>query len=106
MTAGTGTETERDDYHGHPPYVKIWGILLGLLGLSLLAAFLNHPLLATVIIFVLAGVKAYLVIVNYMHLKFEPSILISAFLFAVVCMFFLFFGIYPDIIPVPLDVVK
>ena len=58
--------------HAHPNYVKIWGILVGLLVLSVLGPMLGIQWITLLTAFGIAVVKAYLVIKNFMHLDVEP----------------------------------
>jgi caa(3)-type oxidase subunit IV len=64
--------------HHHPNYVAIWYWLIGLaLGSVLVSALpLPHPLVL-VIIFAAAFVKAWLVALYYMHLRFEHLLIFS-----------------------------
>ncbi len=94
------------DYHGHPNYLLVYLILVAILGISLLAGYLGAKLLAVVLIFGLAVVKAGLVLANFMHVKFEPKIIWGIIGFAVLCMFFFYFGVFPDIVNVPIEIVK
>ncbi len=86
------------NYHGHPNYVLIWIGLLVLFGLSMLAAYLEHRVLAIGAIFFLAVIKALLVAGNYMHLRYEPKLIWCAMIFALLCLVFLFFGLWPDVV--------
>jgi cytochrome c oxidase subunit IV len=95
-----------NDYHGHPNYTKILITLLILLGVSLTIGYLFSPALAIALIFATALWKCALVVRNFMHLKFEP-LLIFIFIGAVLLIIFaFFFGVYPDVVAVPLDVTK
>ena len=94
------------DYHGHPNYVKVFLSLLLLMGISLVIGYFTSPMIGVSLIFLVALLKAGLVVVNFMHLKFEPILV-----FVVVCvvLFILlsfFLGVFPDIVPINLDVVK
>ena len=51
--------------HAHPSYVKIWGILVVLLVLSVLGPMAEIQWLTLLTAFGIAFVKAYLVIVNF-----------------------------------------
>ncbi|MEW6281216.1 MAG: cytochrome C oxidase subunit IV family protein [Candidatus Eremiobacterota bacterium] len=93
-----------EDYHGHPNYVATWAGLVALLGASLVAAWLNHKLLALGMIFGIAVVKAIMVAANFMHLKYEPRLVAGMVLFGLLCALFFFSGVYPDIVPVTLEV--
>ena len=94
------------DYHGHPNYVKVFLSLLLLMGISLVIGYFTSPMIGVSLIFLVALLKAGLVVVNFMHLKFEPILV-----FVVVCvvLFILlsfFWGVFPDITLVTRDVVK
>lgn len=82
----------------HPPYVAIWGVLVTALLLSVLMGRLEIPVVASVLIFSIAVAKAYLVLAYYMHLKFEPFYVIVIVGTGLVCLYFLFFGLVPDIV--------
>jgi cytochrome c oxidase subunit IV len=57
-----------------PPYMLIWGILAVLMMSKVFIAFLGLPKTMTIVVLcVLALVKATLVAMFYMHLKFEPQ---------------------------------
>ncbi len=60
----------------HPDYVAVWLWLLALMLASLLVSFLPIPgAVATALIFGMAGVKALLVALYFMHLRFEQVLL-------------------------------
>jgi cytochrome c oxidase subunit IV len=57
-----------------PPYLIIWGVLAVLMMSKVFIAFLGLPKTLTIVVLcVLALVKATLVALFYMHLKFEPQ---------------------------------
>ena len=58
--------------HAHPSYVKIWGILLALLIVSVLGPELEIPAVTRVTAFGIAIIKAYLVVRFFMHVNVEP----------------------------------
>lgn len=95
----------QSDYHGHPNYGKVLITLLVLFGSSLIVGYLFSPVLAVVIIFATAVWKTALVMKNFMHLKFEPLFIWIAIAVVMFALFILFWGIYPDITAVTLDVV-
>lgn len=82
----------------HPSYVAIWLWLMALLGASIGLGYLGHAVLATILIFGLAAVKAYLVAVYYMRLKFEPRYVAGILLTGVLVIVILYFGLVPDIV--------
>jgi cytochrome c oxidase subunit 4 len=65
---------EHEQAHAHPPYMRIWGILLVLTIAEVLVAFVSHmpKSLLIIALMILAVWKALLVALYYMHLKFEP----------------------------------
>lgn len=93
------------DYHGHPNYSKILITLFLLFGFSLAIGYFVSPILTVVLIFATAIWKATLVVKNFMHLKFEPILIWIAVAAVLFCLTVFFFGIYPDITAVHLDVV-
>ncbi len=105
--AGYGVEfPKEDDYHGHPNYMRVFIYLLILLAISIVAGYLLSPVAAILVIFITAIIKAGLVMANFMHLKFEPKLvwlIMGVFLFIVLA---LFWGVYPDIPIVELEVAK
>lgn len=84
----------------HPNYVAIWGALMGALILSLLLAYLEHAWLAALLIWLVAIVKASLVIAFYMNLKFEPAHVVAIVVAGLLALAILFFGLVPDIVHV------
>lgn len=94
------------DYHGHPNYVKTFISLLVLFGISLVVGYLFSPFLAVFLIFATAAWKAALVVRNFMHLKYEPYILLIAVAAVLFCLTVFFFGIYPDITDVHMELLS
>ncbi|MBI2981143.1 MAG: cytochrome C oxidase subunit IV family protein [Deltaproteobacteria bacterium] len=78
--------------------IGIWVILLVLLGVSLLLANLGNPLLATTLIFAIAAIKAALVALFYMRLKWEPGYVFAIISTGLAVVLILFFALVPDII--------
>jgi cytochrome c oxidase subunit 4 len=94
------------DYHGHPNYQKVFLSLLLLMGISLVVGYFTSPVIAVILIFLIALIKSGLIVANFMHLKFEP---ILVFVLVGVVIFILlsfFWGVFPDITLVTLDVIK
>jgi caa(3)-type oxidase subunit IV len=86
------------DSPSHPNYVLIWGILVAALVVSVGMGYMQIPVVAVVLIFTVAIVKAYLVASYFMHLKFEPFFVVAIVVVGLVCLYFLFFGLVPDIV--------
>lgn len=78
-------------------YFHIWVWLVGLVLLSVLASTLFPPGGASVIIFAAAWVKAVLVALYYMHLKYERWQLTALVLVPLLLIIGLTFTLFPDI---------
>jgi len=92
--------------HGQAHYVKIWAVLLVLLGVSILGPivaphvefwFLKAWMITLMTAFGIALVKAYMVAAYFMHLNIEKKY-ISYLLAAMLALMLLFFaGVAPDV---------
>ena len=89
--------SEEHTEHSHTNYVKIWGILLVLLIVSVVGAESGIKWIILITAFGIAIVKALMVAGYFMHLNVEKKIawylLIASVAFLLVC----FFGIAPDV---------
>lgn len=94
------------DYHGHPNYLRIYIFLLIMLGISLVVGMLTSPLVAILLIFLIAIIKAGLVVGNFMHLKFEPKLVWLVVGVVIFILMAFYFGVYPDISIQDLEVAK
>lgn len=94
------------DYHGHPNYGRVIIGLLILLAVSLTVGLLFSPLLAVILIFATALVKIGLVMRNFMHLRYEPLLILIAVAIVLFCLLAFFLGVFPDIPMVTRDVAK
>lgn len=103
---GDGGVGAARDYHGHPNYVAVWAALAALLVMSLAVGWLARGIAAVALIFGLAAVKAWLVLGNFMHLRWEPRFVWGIAAVAVLCLVFLSIGVAPDIVHVPLTLAK
>ncbi|MBW2314529.1 MAG: cytochrome C oxidase subunit IV family protein, partial [Deltaproteobacteria bacterium] len=83
--------------HGTQYYVKIWGILLVLLVISIFGPFLEIPAVTLITAFGIAFVKAYLVVKNFMHLNVQPAFVGYMLSTCLVFMLLLFAGTAPDV---------
>jgi caa(3)-type oxidase subunit IV len=94
------------DDHGQAHYVKIWALLLVLLGISVLGpvvaphiefGFLKAWMITLLTAFGIAIYKAYLVAANFMHLNIEKKYI--SYLLGTALMFMLLFfaGTAPDV---------
>ncbi len=92
---------QEHDYHGHPNYVLTWAGLVALLVVSLAAASMGHKGLALLVIFGIAAIKAGMVVANFMHLRYEPRLMLGIVIFGLFVGLAFFLGVYPDIVPIP-----
>lgn len=83
--------------HAHPPYVKIWGILVVLLMVSILGPTLGMMWLTLITAFGIAVVKALMVAAYFMHLNIERSYIKYLLLGLLAIVLVLFAGVAPDV---------
>ena len=82
----------------HPNYLTVWFWLVGLAVASVLVSALPLPhRLIIGLIFVAATVKALLVALYYMHLKFEQLLISALVLIPLVLFGILLLVLFPDI---------
>lgn len=84
--------------HHHTNYVKIWGILVVLLIISILGPELGHPVITLITAFGIAFVKAYLVAVKFMHIDREPKFVTYITVTCLALMAVMFAGVAPDVL--------
>ena len=86
------------EHHDHTMhYVKIWGILLVLLVISVLGPELGIPAVTLITAFGIAVVKATLVMKYFMHLDTELKLVWYILSGALILMFLMFFGVAADV---------
>ncbi|HEY8154870.1 MAG TPA: cytochrome C oxidase subunit IV family protein [Myxococcota bacterium] len=85
------------EHHAHPNYVKIWGILVALLAVSVAGPMFGHKLVTLITAFGIAGVKAYLVAKNFMHINVEKRFIPYLVITMLVFMLLFFAGVSPDV---------
>lgn len=84
--------------HGHERnYVKIWGILVLLLMVSVLGPMVGIRWVTLIAAFGVALVKAYMVAKNFMHLDIEKPIVHWMLLVALALMVLLYGALAPDV---------
>jgi len=88
------------DYHGHPNYFKIYLTLLVLFVVTVLASLFDNPMLVFIIVFTISIIKGSMVLMYFMHLKWEPKLVWLLLALALMTMTFLILGLYPDIVQV------
>jgi len=82
----------------HPNYVAVWLWLVGLLIASVGISYLPISRgVAVFLIFVAAFVKAVLVALEYMHLRFERPLIYAMAIIPLAIFFVLWIVLYPDI---------
>ena len=89
-----------DPGHAHAPhrnYVKIWGILVVLLIVSVTGPMLGIRVVTLITAFGVALVKAYMVAKNFMHLDIEKPIVHWILLVALALMVLLYGALAPDV---------
>jgi len=97
--------TERE-YHGHPKYILVFVGLMLLFIVSLLGDLVPNKTAMVLLIFGTALVKSILVIAKFMHLQFEPKLILIFVIAVAFCLAAFYFGIYTDIVLEDLDLVK
>lgn len=81
----------------HRNYVKIWGILVLLLCVSVVGPFAGIRTITLITAFGVALVKAYMVAKNFMHLDVEKRIIHWLLALVLVLMVLMFSGLSPDV---------
>ena len=83
--------------HEHPNYIKVWGILLVLLCVSITGPFLGIKVVTLITAFGIAIVKAYMVAKNFMHLNIERQYVVYLIMTMLVFVLLFFAGTSPDV---------
>ncbi len=91
------TIPKKQDYHGHPNYLKIYLYLIGLFVLTLFASFIENTLIVFIVVFSISTIKGIMVLLYFMHLKWEPNLIWYLLVLALLTLLFLIIGLYPDI---------
>lgn len=81
----------------HRNYVRIWGILVVLLMISVAGPFLHIRVITLITAFGIALVKAYMVAKNFMHLDVEKPLIHWLLAVILALMVLLFAGLAPDV---------
>lgn len=91
--------SDHAEHEAHEPsfYIKIWAILLVLLGVSIVGPELGIKWVTLFTAFGIAVVKAYMVAVHFMHINLTPRFVIYAVATTLVFMFLFFAGTAPDV---------
>ena len=85
--------------HGHDDrhYIRIWGILVALLVVSVIGPMLGIRIVTLITAFGIAVVKAYLVCKHFMHLNVQPRYVVYFLVTGILFMVLLFAGVAPDV---------
>jgi len=83
--------------HAHPNYVKIWGILLVLLAVSVTGPMLGSLWITLVAAFGIAVVKALMVAAYFMHLNIEKTYIKYLLIGLLLLLLVFFAGVAPDV---------
>ncbi len=82
----------------HPDYVKVWGMLVVLLAVSIVGSWTGIRWLTLATAFGIAFSKAYLVAKNFMHVHLEERWIPYLLIVCVAFMVILFAGVAPDVL--------
>ena len=107
-TAAADRMPEPDEPHGHTVpmphhkvnYLAIFGLLVGLTVVTVLAAFVptQNELVKVLVALTIASIKATFVALYFMHLKFEGKLIYLILLLPVFLCVVLVLGLIPDIV--------
>ena len=81
-----------------PNYLLVWMWLVILVVVSITASLLLPKSAALFLIFFVAVIKALLVLLNYMHLKFEGPVLYALVIIPLLIVAVLIFALFPDFV--------
>jgi cytochrome c oxidase subunit 4 len=99
MNSEQAYAVELAEERAHPNYVTVWVWLVVLMAGGVLASYLPLGRSAVVgLIFVIAAVKALLVALYYMHLRFERGVIYAMAIVPVVLAVLLTFLLFPDFV--------
>jgi caa(3)-type oxidase subunit IV len=84
-------------HHDDSHYWKIWGILCGLLLVSVVGPMLEIRVVTLITAFGVAIVKAYMVAKNFMHLNIESRWVVYLLITMLIFMLLFFAGVAPDV---------
>ena len=93
----TGAHSGATPHGPHRNYVKIWGILLVLLVISVVGPMVGIRVVTLITAFGIALVKAYMVAKNFMHLDIEKPIIHWMLLVGLSLMVLLYAALAPDV---------
>ena len=83
--------------HHHINYVRVWAWLCGLLVVSVAGPMFEIKVVTLITAFGIAGVKAYMVAKNFMHINIAPRYVAYLVTTGLVFMLLFFAGTAPDV---------
>ena len=92
-----GHDDHHDERHEPKHYIKIWGVLMVLLVVSILGPELEIQIVTLITAFGVAGVKAFLVMKHFMHLDVEKPFVIYALTTSIMFMVMFFAAVGVDV---------
>lgn len=81
-----------------PNYILIWIGLVVLVTISIMAGSFLPKTAAVALIFFIAAVKSVMVLLNYMHLKFEGPLIYALVFIPLLIVIVLLFALFPDFV--------
>lgn len=81
-----------------PNYLLVWLWLVILVIVSISASLVLPKSVALLLIFSVAMIKALLVVLNYMHLKYETLLLYAIAIVPLLIVIILLFALFPDFV--------
>lgn len=96
----------QDNYHGHPQYGIIYKSLIFIMLVTILPDMINRIFGEKILpagtililsIFLLSLIKANLVLKNFMHVRFEPAMLLVTVFTGIFSLLLLFSLLWPDV---------
>jgi caa(3)-type oxidase subunit IV len=96
-SASESSQPDHEAHHDHPNYIRIYYILLALLGVSIVGPMIGNVWILLFTAFGIAVIKAAMVGAYFMHLKFEKRYIVYLLLVCALCLFILYAGVAPDV---------
>ena len=91
------SESTAEGHAHHPNYFKIYLVLLVLLAISIVGPMFEIRIVTLITAFGIAGVKAYLVVKNFMHIDIAQRYISYLVATSLVFMLLFFAGVAPDV---------
>ncbi len=98
MELEKGESLKKEEGHHHPPYVTIYFILVILTFASIFISQIVHRKHVPPFVFSISTIKALLIALFYMHLKYENRWIISLAIIPLIIFAIILFVFMPDIL--------